>query len=286
MSIRILDFDSSLKKQERLLAEYSAEVVDLRDLGPQVRLWIDHPVKKELLNRIKNSQSNAVTFLGSGDFHHISYLLTDSIEDDFSLIVFDAHPDLDIVPPRLGCGSWVTHALKNRNIRKCILVGISLAGTFISAAPGDFDLIDKDRLELYPYSAKKKNGLILDKFSWRRLKGNDLKTFFLKVLKRIPARKAYVSIDKDCLKSEFALTNWEEGEFSLDELLLMLGLIKDNFDLIGMDITGDYSPSLNTARAKNFSAKGMPEDLILSVNQNTNLAILEKIGDVSIFQQV
>lgn len=277
MPIRILDFDSSLTCQKELLVKYPAEIIDLKDLGPQVRLWIDHPVRKELLTRIKNSQSNAITFLGSGDFHHISYLLTDNIEEDFSLIVFDAHPDMDIVPPRLGCGSWITHALKSRNIKKCILVGISLAGIFTSATPGDFDLIDKDRLELYPYSARKKSGLILDKFNWQRLKGNDLKVFFSKVLKRIPTRKVYVSIDKDCLRSEFALTNWEEGELSLDELLLMLGLIKDSLDIIGMDITGDYSSSSGASRAKTFSAKGMPEDLILSVNQSTNLAILGKI---------
>jgi len=279
MAIRILDFDSSLTRQKELFAKYSAvEIIDLKDLGAQVRLWIDHSIKKELLGRIKNSKSNVITFLGSGDFHHISCLLTDNLEDDFSLIVFDSHPDIDIVPPRLGCGSWVTHALKNKNIKKCILVGVSLAGIFASADPGDFDLIDKGRLELYPYSAKNKSGIILDKFNWQRLKGKDLKAFFLKVLKRIPTRKVYVSIDKDCLRSEFALTNWEEGEISLEELLLMLGLIKDNRDIIGMDITGEYSSSPNASHTRNFSAQGMPDDLILSVNQNTNLAILEKIG--------
>ena len=75
--------------------------------------------------RIINSPKNRITFLGSGDFHHISSNLINQFNQPCSLIVFDYHPDWDILPPRKGCGSWVSEVLKNKNIKKIILIGVS-----------------------------------------------------------------------------------------------------------------------------------------------------------------
>jgi len=42
------------------------------------------------------------------------------------------------------------------------------------------------------------------------LENKDVSELTLGLIKRLPVRKVYISIDKDCLKSDFALTNWEE----------------------------------------------------------------------------
>jgi hypothetical protein len=96
-----------------------------------------------------------------------------------------------------------------------------------------------------------------------------------------------VSIDKDSLAAEYALTNWEEGFLSLEQLLLALSLIKEKRDIIGADITGEYSIPFSKGRIrsffsrldhpKDFTAKEKPQALIDAVNEKTNLKILEAL---------
>ncbi|MFA5144707.1 MAG: arginase family protein [Candidatus Omnitrophota bacterium] len=301
-SIRILNLDDSLTKQQKVISRYKAEIIDLSDLGPLVRLWMDKKAMDEVSLRIQGSASNSITFLGSGDFHHISNILASRFKEPFCLIVFDSHPDWDILPPSLGCGSWVTRTLRNKNILKCILLGISSSD--ISSwriQTGNLGSLKDNRVEIYPYShgpssvflkripqnisIETKKRFLYDEIYWDQIKGKDLTGFFTSILKRLPVKQVYVSIDKDCLKQEHALTNWEEGGLSLDELLLMLRLIKDNLDIIGMDITGDYSKISLAGKCKGFfsrldhpkeiNAQEFPESFITATNEEANLKILE-----------
>ena len=101
----------------------------------------------------------------------------------------------------------------------------------------------------------------VNKIYWNELKGKDLINLFLSVLKRLPTPRVYLSIDKDCLRNQYALTNWEEGMLSLEELLWMLKLIMDHVDIIGMDIVGDYSEVSVHGKLKKFiSYLDHPED--------------------------
>lgn len=304
-SIRILNLDDSVIKQQRLTSQYKTEIIDLSYLGRRVRLWMDKKTMKDIEERIQGSEKDSVTFLGSGDFHHISHILINQFDEPFSLIIFDFHPDWDTLPPRMGCGSWVSQTLKNKNILKCILIGVSssdISSWWLQS--GNLDSLKDNRVEIYPYSHKpslaffKKipqnisieimRGFLYNKIYWNELKGKNLREFFLFLLKRMPTKQVYVSIDKDCLKKEYALTNWEEGQVSLEEFLLMLKLIKENLDIIGMDVTGDYSRICVAGNCKRFfskldhpkniNAKALPESFITATNEDTNLKILELIA--------
>ena len=303
--IRLLNFDGSLKCQQKLILNYSPQILELEDLGPAARLWMSQRTVNLIEQRIKKSSSNRVTFLGSGDFHHISSLLINQIDQPISLIVFDFHPDWDILPPRFGCGSWVTQALRNQYIRKTLLIGVSstdLSWPAIQSA--NLNSLRKDKLEIYPYfhnptkiflrevpenrSLSLKRSLLSTKIFWSKLKDENLKDFFQALILRLPTRKVYISIDKDCLTNEFALTNWEEGKFSLDQLLMMLKIIKDNLDIVGLDITGDYSKSSvlgiikgaisRLDHPKDIQADKLFQDKINSTNESTNLKILQVLN--------
>ncbi|MBU1727641.1 MAG: arginase family protein [Candidatus Omnitrophica bacterium] len=303
-SVHILNFDDSVIKQRKIFSNYHAEIIDLSRLGPKVRIWANRTTRKTILERIRSIDKGCVTLLGSGDFHHISELLTSRFSEPISLIVFDFHPDWDTLPPRFGCGSWVNAALSNRNIVKCILLGPSsddIAGWCLRN--GCLEFLKNDRLGIYPYEHKPsllffrdlpKNSsfdlqkkFFYSKINWKQLQGRDLTGFISDLIKQLPSKKVYLSIDKDCLKKEYSLTNWEEGGFSLDELLLLLKTIKENCDIIAADITGDYSPIAisNKFKAflsrldhpKDFSAANIPESQITDVNESTNLKILETL---------
>lgn len=301
-TVRILNFDDSVVKQENLLKGFNPEITDFKAIGPPFRIFVSHRIGDKFKKLLSPRQMHLPTFLGSGDFHHISSFLIEQFEDPLSVIVFDHHPDWDIIQPILSCGSWVTRILKKANIKKVVLLGISSSDiSSVSIQTGNLRSLKNDRVEIYPYEHKStftmlkdvpksisldiERGIFRKKINWKELKGKDMAEFFVSVLKRIPTKDVYLSIDKDCLKSAYALTNWEEGNFELDELLTILKLIKENLNIVGMDVVGDYSEPLTKGffrqvisyfdHPKNFSAKGREESFITSINEKTNLEILK-----------
>ncbi len=304
-SIRILNFDDSITKQKNLVSQYQTEIIDFKDLGPNARHWMNNKTGQLIQERLSNTSRSSVTFLGSGDFHHLSHILIGEFQKPICLIVFDSHPDWDILPPRLGCGSWVTRALKTNRILKCILLGISSDDISTwSIQSGNLASLGQSRVEIYPYqhkptlvffkrvpenpSIKQEKGLFFSKVYWDELKNKELSEFLLSLLKRMPSKQVYISIDKDCLKKEYALTNWEEGRLSLEELIFMLKIIKENMDIVGMDVAGDYSRVCVAGSIKHIISKidhpvrveasRHSVSSIDSLNQQTNLKILKSLG--------
>jgi len=300
-TIRILNFDDSVIRQGNLLAQHKPEIIDLRGLAPRARLWMDAGTKNAVVKCLGPALENSVTFLGSGDFHHLSLVLLERIKEPFSLIVFDFHPDWDTLPPKFGCGSWVTQALKNKNLLKCVLLGASssdISAWHIQSA--NLSSLKNNRLEIYPYahaptrvflrkvpqnlSLKQEKRFLSTVIYWEELKNKDLSNFLPALFGRLPGRRVYLSIDKDCLQQKYALTNWEEGLFTLDDLLLALKMMRDNLEIIGADVTGDYSEPAVSGRLKKIlsgldhpkevAAQKYPQDFINATNEAVNLAIL------------
>ncbi len=305
-SVRVLNFDNSVVRQRNLVERFEPSVIDLTGIGPRCRLYSSEKTAQEVSALIGPGCENSITFLGSGDFHHITGLLLDKISEDISVISFDDHPDWDILPPRICCGSWVTRILQNGNVKKVILLG----ATSGDISPklfrmGNYDSLKDDRLEIYPYqhrptkvffkkipkniSADVKSGIFYDEIHWQELKVKNIAEFLLHILRRLPTKKVYVTIDKDCLKAKYSLTNWAAGHLELEELLLMLKLIKENTEIVGLDITGDHSPvktegfirTVITAinHPRESSAGGRYESHIDSVNEAANIRILELLKD-------
>lgn len=300
--IRILNFDGSVTRQKNLLSRYEADMLELKDAGARVRFWANRKDLEALKKRILPAPKNTVTFLGSGDFHHVTKVLLDEYKEPISVIDFDFHPDWDTVFPLLHCGSWVTHAMKRANIKKFVMIGIAPEDISVfSLQTGDLRLLKDDRLEMYPYSLKPSKvffrnvpkNISLDierrgfftKIRWVELKNMDIKAFSQTLIGRIPTEKVYVTIDKDCLGDKDALTNWDQGELGLEHLLTILGAIKNGRDIAGMDITGDHSPVRIKGALKNIAswanhpkdiaAAKLEEPLITALNEKTNLKILE-----------
>lgn len=303
-TIRILNLDGSLTRQAGLISRYPTEVVEAADIGPRARLWLDRATKLQLEERLKGSTRDALTFLGSGDFHHLTYVLAAQFREPFTLIIFDFHPDWDIFPPRLGCGSWVSAALRKPQFAKCLLLGISSNDiSSFSIQTGNLAALKNDRVEIYPYSHLPsktffkripenisigvRKGVISSTICWTELKTKRIGDFFKSVLSRIPTKEVYLSIDKDCLQGGYAATNWEEGQMPLDDLLLMLGMIKKEKEIIGADIVGDYSPVLidgwfkrrcsDLDHPKKASSAGMTMERIQRLNELTNQRLAEAL---------
>ena len=302
--VRILNFDGSLTRQKRLIERYRPDIIDLTEIGPSARLWANKKTAAAIQGALNPEAKHSITFLGSGDFHHISNLLIRQFTEPLTLIVFDFHPDWDILPPRLGCGSWVTRTLGLHDVGKVFLLGPSsddLASPAIHT--GNLQALKNDRLEIYPYAHEPTRVMFrtvpentsiqvrrrrrTSEITWAELKGKDMEGFTARILRRCEGRKAYISIDKDCLRSEHALTNWEEGRFSLDELLRILQVVKQEMDIAGADITGEHSRPVIAGKFKSFcsrldhpagyTAHTETAAHIDATNEQTNLEILKRL---------
>jgi hypothetical protein len=98
-SIRILNFDDSVTKQQNFISRCKTEIIDLKDLGPRARIWLDQRTKKEIEKRIDGLGKNSITFLGPGDFHQVSHILINQFDEPICVTLFDFRPDWDIFPP-------------------------------------------------------------------------------------------------------------------------------------------------------------------------------------------
>jgi len=304
--IRILDFDSSLLSQKKLLHKFShppyqARITALGDIAPYVRYWTKKKYIAELKKRIDSGLKNTITLYGSGDFHHVTGILLEGFPEPLSVISFDHHPDWDGLSFQLNCGSWVNHITKRVNIRKVLLLGpssddLSSRGLITASLSG----LNNNKLEIYPYlhepsrvflkplkdnvCLKVEPRLLGAEIQWSNLKEKDMNIFLSGLLERLPTDDVYITIDKDCLSRQAAFTNWEEGLLGLDWLLGALNIIKNKKNIVGLDITGEYSPVILKGLLKGFFSWAdhpkenfLPEDTaaINAINESTNLKILD-----------
>lgn len=155
------------------------------------KCYCDDSAREVLKQAILSNPLEGLHFIDSGNFHYLSLLWLEEIKEDFSLVLFDHHPDNQ--PPSFGqilsCGGWVLEASENLPHLKHIYtygVGDYMDPTSI---PTDYPL--------------------------------------------------YISIDKDVLSEEYAITDWDQGQMTLPEMLNILEEIYKDRRVIGVDICGD-----------------------------------------------
>jgi len=283
--VRILNFDDSVTRQTEFIQAANPRVVSFIDLGRAARLWADRRQANIIRERLDSAEKHEITFIGSGDYHYVSGLLLELFTEPFSLIVFDHHPDWDTLPPRRGCGAWVSRALENPAVEHVFLVGNASSDlSFPSILTGNRRGAQSGRVSLLPYKIPTKHYWPWSGLPWFEL-ANAPRAVFSQALQKLLGKKVYISIDKDCLTSAHALTNWEEGCLELELLLGFLAEIDAGCEIIGLDVTGDYSPGNFTSRWKRwcstfdhpseFTAKDRSQAEIDAVNGSTNRRMVD-----------
>lgn len=77
----------------------------------------------------------------------------------------------------------------------------------------------------------------------------------------------YISVDKDVLDRNSAVTNWDQGSLPLPELEEVLSAILKKENVIGIDICGECSSSLDV----------FEEERELEINSKANRELLNLI---------
>ena len=179
---------------------------------------------KAIRRRLKRQNASNLILIGNGNYHYVSYLLLERVKMPFSLILFDHHDDMkDDNIPLISCGSWVRHVLLDHNfLKKVCIIGVD-EKNITAKMP---DPVINCRVKFI--SEQKLHYTSLN------IIANNIHSFLQ------GETNIYISIDKDVLYKKEAYTNWDQGSMSLVQLLYLLENLHENYQIVGMDICGEY----------------------------------------------
>lgn len=210
-----------------------------------------------------------LVFLGSGDYHHISYLLIErlrKLNTRIQVVVFDNHPDNMRYPFGIHCGSWVSHVSRLPFVACVHVVGITSTD------------VEGGRI-LENYLAPLYSGKVTYWCVQRSLRA--LQCLGIRHSRSFPSIAAlidellialaatpepvYVSIDKDVLAPAEVKTNWDQGVMRLEELTGVIQRLRGH--IIASDVTGEVSSYRYRSFLKRFLSSldrqpAIPEEIL------------------------
>ena len=258
LRVILLDLDHSVVAQPGLaaLARLGHAVrLDATDLAPQLRIVASRPAARSLSARLAPvfATRAPLIFYGSGDFHHLTTIFLSLLREPTTVLHFDNHPDWVRFPPTLNCGGWVSRALALPHVNRVVTIGPAGCDLRHPELKGaDLPALRAGRHEVHPWRAVdssywgrriaavacRTKGWTL---RWDGLEGRSIETFADELAERLPPTALWITIDKDVLSPEEAVTNWDQGSMPLSSVLAVIGRLARGRRLQGADVCGDYS---------------------------------------------
>lgn len=189
--------------------------------------YCDLAVLAAIHQRLRQRKQSAVAFFGTGNYHYITYLFLSEIKVPFTLVLFDYHTDLNesAYTSVISCGAWVATSLKRLPLlQRVVLIGVNPA--YAQTIPQLY----RSKVRVFPAT----------EVTWTE---SEVKKT---ILSAIPTRSVYISIDKDVLRPSDALTDWDQGDMKLEELLHLVWYIALHKYVCGFDIGGEYPVSFGS----------------------------------------
>ncbi|NLG92433.1 MAG: arginase family protein [Clostridiales bacterium] len=184
---------------------------------PGVCTYCDPQARNQLRERIKNIGQPVLAFLGSGNYHYITFFLTEKIREDFALVLCDHHSDMK--PPAFGsllsCGNWLRQAMEQLpHLKQIVLVGVN----------------DSELAEL-------PNSREITIFPGSTISG---RTDWVRELEQTLLYPVYFSVDKDVFSQNAAWTNWNQGTMELHQFSEAFCAVAESHRVVGMDVCGEF----------------------------------------------
>lgn len=216
-------------------------------------------LREQMAAIVRNGTGSlGVHFFDNGNYHYMSKLWTELVQEPFDLVVFDHHPDMQ--PPRfegiLSCGGWIKEVLDhNKFVQNVVVIGVA------------DHLVEEIREDLSQAGSAE----ILNRVAF--IRESELETLALHLkgtLCRPHTPSLFISIDKDALNTQEAATNWDQGSLTFEQLSETLTILAQKHKIIGVDICGER------ARDMDFADTAAADRLNNGLNENL-YRLLEKI---------
>ena len=252
--ITIFDFDQSVTLQSSFLQKIHTRfsIRPMHAFQRSIRLWCSERQFKKVADSMRLENINQFSLLGSGDYHHLTLALLQQHSQPLTLVLFDNHPDWMRPPHKYHCGSWIYTAARLPQVERIVIIGLEngdLVGKKFLA--GDVESYLQQKIVLLPYLPVEAQTEPLQQSV--RLESKlkfDLQLGIQEILDVIITPNVYISIDKDCLQPQDAVTNWEQGTLPLDTALNCIQAIAKCHEIVGADTVGDYSPPVFSSPLK------------------------------------
>lgn len=222
------------------------------DAQAEIRKMMDQAADRVTANN--DAGFTGIHFFDNGNYHYMSKLWTDRVNEDFDLVIFDHHPDMQ--PPRfegiLSCGGWVKEVLDNNKfIRNVVLIGVAdhLIEEIKNEPSAEFEKY-ASRVTFIPETLLRTPNFDISQVALAALRSSNL----------------YISIDKDALSIDDVVTNWDQGSLTFEQLENILKNLFAHRKILGVDICGE--------RARN---QDFPEGIDEGSADATNNALNKKI---------
>jgi arginase family enzyme len=255
MQLRILDLDGSLPAQEELV-QRRPQVFALPGWGEQIRLACSFARFRRFEQALATSLGDersaepAITFYGSGDFHHVALALLRRLRTTVNLLVIDNHPDWMRGVPFLHCGTWLYHAARLPHVASVYHFGghVDFDNYYQPLAP--WAMLRAGKIRVFPATRRFARG------GWRRVHSEPVRAhpevpasadriaqLLAPLAKEVGRRPLYISLDKDVMGADEGVVNWDWGRLNLAEVQALLQgvLHRAQGRVAGMDVVGDWS---------------------------------------------
>lgn len=209
---------------------------------------------------VKKQDDLLVVLNGSGNYHHLTYGFCRGIveqdDKDYTILHFDRHGDSRQYSWMLDCGNFLGKLIRDSDhASKGIIIGADDMVTDSKWMEPAY--LSGDTLEVYPF--KKEHGSFHDVASeptvdcvekeydagwqeldvrWHTIKREGIETITHRALDRTDTDNVYITVDLDALQGKFVHTDWGNGRMSLDQLLDSIALVREEKNIIGLDVTG------------------------------------------------
>jgi arginase family enzyme len=251
--------------------------VDALAWGPRLRFSAPPRLVAEFYREHETDLASPFLLYGSGDFHYLTALRQRRIAGPVVLVSFDNHPDWDVRPPKWGCGGWVNRALELSNVKRVSVWG---CGNFECWWPhqifGNRRAERTGELEIHPWAD---NRPVRDRERRGAILRNNWRERFERFLETVIGENLYITIDLDCLDAGDAVTNWEAGQYTSEDVKWALGRLRESSQIIGGDVCGAYSIPKYARFKQRFAAEFDHPKIQLPAAERIreiNIAVLEK----------
>lgn len=213
--------------------------VDVRRWGDALRYHGTRAGVDAFWREVEGRLSPFVLY-GSGDFHYLAGVLLRRVKEPVTVVSFDNHPDWDIRPPHWACGGWVNRALEMPNVR---CVSVWGCGNFELAWPSRLfanrRALRNGTLRVHAWAERQKPAV---RRRFNCMTREDWRGRFQAFAGGLADQDVYLTVDLDCLRAEEAVTNWENGLFTADDVAWALGELRASARLVAGDLCGAWSP--------------------------------------------
>lgn len=225
--------------------------IDCSDIE-ETDMYCSEKAYGEIWSRIAPYGIQGIHYIDSGNYHYITKIITDHIDEPFGLVMYDHHTDMQIpmIKGMMSCGDWAGQTLsQNKDLSQLVIVGPpekdieQAVNSYIDAQTGDDGL----SVASYDISQDISSGRLVT-ISCEELRVGVSADKMRRIRDDIPL---YISIDKDVLDTEYSETNWSQGDMSISELERLLSVFLGGHGavdktggirqsrIIGVDICGE-----------------------------------------------